>query len=858
MVLMAEIPRKPLDRRFEAGTRWIALHPRRVLLACLLLGLVCGYLALQLKLQSDFVKLLPTDSPTAQRFNNALLRRGGAGSTLMVVVESPNADSNRRLVDDLVVALRPLGHTVLDSIDPGPREIRAFARKWFWLFVPLEDLERIDCRLEREIAARNPMYLDLQDTCAPWPELEAEARGRSPPTDEGQRSGSSRSDTIWALDRRISARLAKIDRFPSGYFQDPSASTFVIVLRTRESAMGGRRADQIVAMVQDALDSVPRGRFDPRTRVGLGGDLPNSIAEREALIGDVSTVSALALTAILAVIALFFRSPGALAVIGACVAFGCSVAFAIAQMAFGHLNLATSFLGAIIAGNGINTSIVYLARYRERRRQGRERLEALEDAAVICRRGTWLAALAAAGAYGALMVTSFRGFYEFGLIGATGMLACWVSAFVLCPALIMSTARWRHGSPIPWTGPVREVSPVFARVMRFPPKLVLVLAAALSVLAATRVVSYLRHPWELNFARLTSSSSKITGANYFSSRADKVLGVRGSPILVLADRADQTEDVKRQILALDRNSGKRRVAEVSTLWDQLGGPPHLVQKKLQALADIREHLDTVIAHLEGRELQAARHWRPPDYLRPLHFSDLPALVRMRFQESDGTVGTPVYVQLGKDVSQSQGENLLAVAAMLDQVKLADGRVAPNASRAAIFAEMIRSIARDGPRATLAALLGVVVVTLLVTRSLGGTVVVTVCLLCGVCWTVGWAAWTDLKLNFLNFVALPLTFGIGVEYSINLYDRYLRHGRDMRAALGSAGGAVALCSTTTILGYASLLFADNRALQSFGRYAIAGEVACLLAALAVLPAATSVWSRRFYKKTTQTAPRPVQS
>ena len=29
----------------------------------------------------------------------------------------------------------------------------------------------------------------------------------------------------------------------------------------------------------------------------------------------------------------------------------------------------------------------------------------------------------------------------------------------------------------------------------------------------------------------------------------------------------------------------------------------------------------------------------------------------------------------------------------------------------------------------------------------------------------------VKLNFLNFIALPITFGIGVDYSVNVVQRY---------------------------------------------------------------------------------------
>src|SRR5690606_37812699 len=99
---------------------------------------------------------------------------------------------------------------------------------------------------------------------------------------------------------------------------------------------------------------------------------------------------------------------------------------------------------------------------------------------------------------------------------------------------------------------------------------------------------------------------------------------------------------------------------------------------------------------------------------------------------------------------------------------------------------------------------------------------------------GAAAWFDVRLNFLNFVALPLTFGIGIEYAINLYDRIRLYGGDIAQGIASAGGAVGLCSLTTILGYGSLLFADNQALQSFGKYAVLGEVSCMLTALVIMP------------------------
>jgi len=110
-------------------------------------------------------------------------------------------------------------------------------------------------------------------------------------------------------------------------------------------------------------------------------------------------------------------------------------------------------------------------------------------------------------------------------------------------------------------------------------------------------------------------------------------------------------------------------------------------------------------------------------------------------------------------------------------------------------------------------------------------------------TLGVAATADVRLNFLNFVALPLTFGIGVEYAINLYDRVRALNGDIAGSIQSVGGAIAACSLTTMLGYGTLLFGDNLALRSFGKYAVIGELSCLCTALLVLPAGLTLLRRR---------------
>ena len=174
--------------------------------------------------------------------------------------------------------------------------------------------------------------------------------------------------------------------------------------------------------------------------------------------------------------------------------------------------------------------------------------------------------------------------------------------------------------------------------------------------------------------------------------------------------------------------------------------------------------------------------------------------------------------------------------------------------AVVFAAMIRSILQDGPKATVASLVAVVVLILLVDAAAAARPCwPSVTLLLGVIWMVGGAGFAEVKITFLNFIALPITFGIGAEYAINVVSRHRESG-DMERAVMSTGSAVALCSWTTIVGYGSLLAARNRALQGFGAMAILGEVACLLTAIVALPSLV-LWLRRRHRRGA-TARRPA--
>jgi predicted RND superfamily exporter protein len=215
--------------------------------------------------------------------------------------------------------------------------------------------------------------------------------------------------------------------------------------------------------------------------------------------------------------------------------------------------------------------------------------------------------------------------------------------------------------------------------------------------------------------------------------------------------------------------------------------------------------------------------------------DIPAIARRPFTEVDGTVGRVMLVyQPDSGVSVWNGKDLLRIASVLQFLRLPDGKVVETSGPAVVFGAMIRSILKDGPIATAASLIAVLIVIAFTIRPAAAALMALSTLIAGVLLMVGGAGWARVQVTFLNFIALPITFGIGAEYALNVITRY-REDRDIARAVASTGAAVALCSWTTIVGYGSLLAARNHALKGFGTMAVIGEVACLSAAIVALPA-----------------------
>jgi uncharacterized protein len=794
--------------------RSVTRHPLVVIALAALLGLGGAWLSLRLKLRTSFAELLPDDDPGVVALRKTQKRMGDL-SLLLVGIRSPDLAANERYAKALTDKLLTLPRSVVDIATYNVRDMFSFIENNRWLYASEDDLLEIRDRVRREILKRkNPLAISLSD-------------------DEDDQ----------ALEQRLKQRAPFEGRFPGGLFRNAGGQTLWVTALPPGGIMVENAGEALLAATQQFVRDNPPAGFHAQMEVQVAGPIVTPIRNRQALQRDLTWVGTLCVVLIPLSIGLYFRRARAVLFVGAPAAMATVLSYGVASLAYGYLTTVTSFLVSFIMGNGTNYAVVLLARYEEQRRQGDAVQAATLHACQALWRTTGVAALATAISYGSLMITSFRGFSQFGLIGAAGCLLAWAASFTLMPALLCLLDR--RGPRLPTLGPKLSLLHGLGSFIERKPRPVLAVGAVVTVAMLIGTAHFGRDAFEYDFRKLSARGIIDQKAEEFDRDQDALFGRWPSPTVVLADRDEDVEALRGAIRRADaRLPGTDVIGRMVTVWDLLPGRPEVQHRKLALIEDIRKAThDPSLELLEGKEKQDLERLRPPDVTRVLVPRDLPPLARRPFTEADGTLGRVLLIYPPEQgLTVYDGRALQRIAEVLQRVVLPDGRVVETSGTAVIFASMIRSILHDGPRASFASLIAVVLLVLLRVRPPRAALLVIGGLLVGVSWMTGVAGWMNIRITFLNFIALPFIFGVGVEYAIHVVSEYYEHGSIKRTVI-SAGGPVALCSWSAIVGYGSLLVARNGALQGLGGIATLGEVTCLLAAVIVTPAAMALFARR---------------
>jgi predicted RND superfamily exporter protein len=789
--------------------------------------------ASKLRLVTDFANLLAEDQPSVVELHRILARTRGL-SNVFVVLEGSDPATLRHAADVLEPRLRALGPPYVAIARTGVQEARRFLMPRAGLFLSDADLDELEQNLTQQEQAtfKQAIGADLGDDDAP------------PHKPLGPDE----------IEKHLRPELKGAAAYPDGYFLAKTATGYAQVVACKAAVATGdlklgretqARVERVVTATLSELG------LTSQVKAGYAGDLVTGMAEYELVRSDVVDVGGVGVALVLAVLLVFFRSPWVLVALGGTIGVGCALTFGFTELVLGHLNVATAFLFSIVAGNGVNFGIIWMGRYLEERHLGRSLAGAIARAHERTYAATLTAAGAAATAYAALGISKFRGFRHFAIIGASGMTLCWIATYALLPAIVMMLDRWRsrrrrqssYRVAVPFTPFERPV----LWVVRRAPRATLAVTVALGIGAAAVGARYLaRGALEYDMRHLRSDRDTTSEVYRVSHLASQILKSGGSAgMIVLTDDARDTPVLAR-ILRAERDRAPpalRPFEDVHTLDDLVppGQPERLVRVRALARRLTRAHER---GGIDDAAWERIAPLLPPPGLGPFGTADLPFQLREPFTEKDGTPGRILYLEATSNQSDSDLHYLMRWADAFRSTRLPDGRVVHGSGYAVIFADLLRASLVDMPRSVLLSLALTALAVALFFRRARSIAAVLATLVLALVWMIGAMAVANVRLSFINFIALPITFGIGVDYPVNIYGRYLQDPkRGILAAVQGAGGPVILCSLTTSLGYLALLRAHNQAVRSLGAVAVLGEVTCLAGALLFLPAALTWWQRR---------------
>lgn len=781
---------------------------RTVLVASWVVAIVCAVLSFRLEVRGDFSSLLPPEARSVRDLRT-LERRTRVLSDYLIGVESDDQAARAEAAVMLRSRLDALDPDLVAGVISDEHAARQFAWQHRFLFASLPELAQARAALARRLADANPLYLSLDDD-----DTTADSR-----------------HAVDSLEGKL--EKAQADAANQAPLVSNDGRLRLFIVRTTFAADDSVRGPRLNQLIASAARDV-RARF-PSVTVGIAGDVVASVIEHDSLLKGMLVSTVVTVVLVLGALLLYYGSVLAVGALSWSLTVAVLATFAFTRLTIGHLNLASAFLSSIVIGNGINCGLVLLARYQEELLASPDPRRALPAAVRGAAPGTLVATLTASAAYASLTVTPFRGFRDFGIIGSVGMLLCWISAYTVFPAglAVLDTRRVRARSASRFGGALDRLLPRRARLFAGPGLLLLVVTSAASV-------RYLTHnPLDDDLHNLRSHNADLDAEAAWMERFNDQFGggISARFAIGVNDPADAPR-VAAKLEAVDAGKSLQghMFAHVSTLDDLL---PRDQPAKLAVLGEIRELLDAgLLRHAPPEEQPRLAKLRPPDDLRALTYQDIPDAIAWPYIEKDGTRGRFVLANTGPGVDTWRVSSRKRFADAVRGMNLGPSVIF--GGPAFIFSDILTAMTRDGPRATAAAVLGSVLVVILILGFGRPARVTLACAALGITamLTVAWAA--GIKVNFLDFIALPITIGIGVEYAVNIAARppprrsTLDPGSGRRALL-SVVPVVTLCSYTTVVGYASLLFSQNRGIHTFGLSAMIGELTCLSAAVLFAPA-----------------------
>jgi len=818
-------------------------HYRKVLLISLLLFSIAFLLTGRLRFDPDFLKLFPAEKgPIKVYMEN--LKEAKTFDLLFVLLEREEGTDLQSFLDSGKEIAEDLKRLEVD----GKRAFRSLR----YQRIEAEDLE--GARPALALFLTHP-YLFLEEKDMPllkekWSEEEIARQIRKNRRILVSQASFGMKDLIrldpfemrWHFMGKWRAGMKGMEfDESSNLFLSKDKNTLLIITEPARPATNLSFSNALM----EALDRFVSSRGEKKIKVSFTGAHPIATSEAKTLRFDMQSSFISSLVLVLLLFFYAYRRWVTLLFVGLPLFGGIQLTMGIASLTLGRLNIMTSAFAAILVGLGIDFAIHLYDRYQQERSSGADLAPAIETTLTETGEGIWTGAFTTIVAFVVLYFSRVRGIMELAFLVSTGLLCALLCIYFVLPSFLIWIDQRKKPYSYP-SLPTFQFNRLSSFLRRHPYRAISILIALTLFFAFFA----LRIEMERDFRNLRPKEIKSLEV---LERMAKAFGGRRMEASAIHEGRDLSLLISKEERVVGLLEGYRQNGKIEAFASisQVVPSPEKQRRVVQAirkaidLEKVKNHLTRALNEngFEVNEfrpiLQVIEEMRldqekifPPDVL--LDLLDRGPLKRgieaLLVKKGEAfKIISPIYYQKGR-ISLDSLERELPGISLTGPEK--------------VESEILRIVREDLFLLTPIAFILILLLVFSHFRQWGITFLTLLPLATGLLWMIGAMVLLGIRINFVNAVILPMIIGMGIDNSIHLMHRYLEAGgKDPIRALRTTGRAMAMCSTTTMLGFGSLVTARYQALSTMGWVTILGMGFCLIASLSLLPSVLLLWKRK---------------
>lgn len=406
------------------------------------------YGALQLRINSNQLELLPDSLPQIQEARKITEMVGGTGYVILTLRHKERDEADALM--DKAVDLKVTGHDVeadelVEKIKKMEEEtkdayieklpvLKKAADQLFDVISKEEDVRYIQHKFQLEFIQDRILYFwetpDLKEAIRRLSIKRNELIEKANPfyIDLGQAE--------YNLDLTdLLSKYTKIGKqqIVDEYLVSPDRKMLIMLIKPKFSLDEIEKSREFGEKVKGMVAEL--GLENEGVEVGFTGAYIQFVDAYDSVKDSLQPTMALSFAGITLVLLVFIRRKRLILGLMLSLIYSIVLTFGLTELVIGQLNIITAIFGGILAGLGIDFGIHFIFRFREEYWISGNLEEATRDAILHTGAAIWYSASTTAAAFGVLIFSSFKGFSEFGMISAYGIILTALAQLFVTPLI---------------------------------------------------------------------------------------------------------------------------------------------------------------------------------------------------------------------------------------------------------------------------------------------------------------------------------------------------------------------------------------------------------------------------------------